>query len=111
MIEYFKILYSEEVEEFLDGLDNKVRKKIVYNIDKAKSTLDPKLFKKLNEEIWEFRTKYSSVQYRLFAFWDKRDNKNTLVIATHGIIKKSQKTPKTEIEKAMKIREVYLKKD
>jgi phage-related protein len=110
MTEYFSILLSTEVEKFLDSIDEKARNKILYNIDKAKITLDPKIFKKLTQEIWEFRTKYGSLQYRLFAFWDKRDNKKTLVIATHGIVKKTQKTPKEEIEKAMKIREYYFSK-
>jgi phage-related protein len=110
MKEYFSILLSTEVEEFLDSIDEKARNKILYNIDKAKITLDPKIFKKLTQEIWEFRTKYGLLQYRLFAFWDKRDNKKTLVIATHGIVKKTQKTPKEEIEKAMRIREYYFSK-
>ena len=110
MTEYFSILLSTEVEEFLDSIDEKARNKILYNIDKAKITLDPKIFKKLTQKIWEFRTKYGSLQYRLFAFWDKRDNKKTLVIATHGILKKTQKTPKEEIEKAMRIREYYFSK-
>lgn len=43
--------------------------------------------------------------YRLFAFWDK--DGETLVIATHGLVKKSQKTPKREIEKAERIRIGY----
>lgn len=45
--------------------------------------------------------------YRLFAFWDK--DKDTLVIATHGIIKKTQKTPNKEIAKAEAIRKEYFK--
>ena len=54
----------------------------------------------------------SMVHYNIdyFAFWDKRDNKNTLVIATHGFVKKTQKTPKEEIEKAMRIKEYYFSK-
>ncbi len=78
-------------------------------INKAKQTLNPQLFKKLTIEIWEFRTQYQSKQYRLLAFWDKTDNKNTLVVAAHAFIKKTQKTPKSEIEKAMAIREIYYK--
>lgn len=107
MIEYFTILLSNEVEEFLDNLDVKIRNKILYNIDKTKYSPDPKLFKKLSNEIWEFRTNYQSFQYRLMAFWDKRDDKHTFIIATHGFIKKTQKNPKAEIEKAMKIRNLY----
>ena len=58
-------------------------------------------------EIWEFRTLYNKVKYRLFAFWDTETD--TLVIATHGIIKKTQKTPKKEIAKAERIRQEYFK--
>jgi phage-related protein len=80
----------------------------VYNIDKARHANDPKLFKKLRDDIWEFRTNYSGIQYRLLAFWNKTDNANTLVIATHGIIKKTDKMPDKEIGKAIAIREKYL---
>lgn len=45
--------------------------------------------------------------YRLFAFWDNGNKK--LVVATHGIIKKTQKTPRKEIKKAENIREQYFK--
>jgi|SRR3989304_8086666 len=109
MVEYFKIIYSDEVEEFLDSLEDKARKKIIYNIDKAKITLDPELFKKLDSEIWEFRTKFNRKLYRLLAFWDKRDSSETLVIATHGFIKKTKKTPKAEISRARQIMVYYFK--
>ena len=62
---------------------------------------DPELFKKLNEDIWEFRTLYQELQYRLLAFWDKRDKTNTLVVSTHGFIKKRNKVPDNEIQKAI----------
>ena len=84
--------------------------KIYYNIDKAKLTNDPKLFKKLESEIWEFRTKYIGLQYRLLAFWDKTDKTETLVLATHGIIKKTDKVPKADIEKTKKIMTEYFAK-
>ena len=109
MTEYFKPIYSDEVEEFLDSIEDKARKKIIYNIDKAKITLNPELFKKLNSDIWEFRTKFKRKQYRLLAFWDKRNSSDTLVIATHGFIKKTQKTPKIEINRARQIMEFYFK--
>jgi len=43
-----------------------------------------------------------------FSFWDKTDGKETLVVATHGILKKTQKTPPKEIKKAEEIRKQYL---
>jgi len=104
----FEVLYSEEADAFLSKQSEKVRVKILYNITKASYTNDPKLFKKLeNTDIWEFRTLFDNIQYRLLAFWDKRNGQNTLVIATHGFIKKSQKTPKVEIEHAQSIKDLY----
>lgn len=66
------------------------------------------IFKKLdNTEIWEFRALYNKIAYRLFAFWDKTEE--TLVIATHGTIKKTQKTRHKDIAKAEAIRKEYFK--
>ena len=56
-------------------------------------------------DIWEFRTLYDGLQYRLLSFWDS--DTNTYVITTHGFVKKAQKTPLKEIERAMAIREEY----
>ncbi len=103
----FEVIFLEQAIEFVETLDSKTRNKIYYNIDKAKLINNPKLFKKLEGEIWEFRTKYNGIQYRLFAFWDKTERTDTLVISTHGIIKKVSKVPKYEIEKAKKIRLEY----
>jgi len=69
----FEVLFLEQAIEFVETLDSKTRNKIYYNIDKAKLINNPKLFKKLEGEIWEFRTKYNGIQYRLFAFWDKTE--------------------------------------
>ncbi len=55
----------------------------------------------------QFRSTYLGNQHRLLAFWDKSKNRNTLVIATHGFIKKTSKVPKNEIQKAEKIRSEY----
>jgi len=97
----------EEANEFLAGLDSKTIKKIFYNIDLAEQTNDPKLFKKLQNDIWELRTKFGGLQIRLLAFWDKSNNKETLVIATHGFIKKVDKVPANEIERAERLRDKY----
>ena len=107
MIPKFDVLFMEEVRSFFASLDVKARDKIIYDIDKAKWKSDPELFKKLGGEIWEFRTFYNKTHYRLFAFWDKTDKIKTLVIATHGIIKKTDKTPIKEIGKAEVLRTKY----
>lgn len=104
----FEIEILPKAVEFLEALDSKAREKIYYNIKKAQFINDNDLFKKLNEFIWEFRTLYNNKAYRLFSFWIKTGEQETLVIATHGILKKTQKTPLKEIRKAEEIRKEYL---
>ena len=104
--EKFKVQFLEEASEFLDRLDKKAREKIIYNIRKAQVTSDKELFKKLTEEIWEFRTLYNKTAYRLFAFWDKTSD--TVVISTHGLIKKTDKTPQGDLDKAERLRKLYM---
>ena len=108
-MKYFETRFLEEANEFLAGLHPKAVKKILYNIDLAEQTHDPKLFKKLQNDIWELRTKFSGLQIRLLAFWDKSDDKETLVIATHGFIKKTDKVPLNEIDRATRLREIYFR--
>jgi phage-related protein len=109
MEERFKVEFLEEAMEFIDNLDSKAREKVLYNIWKARSVNDNELFKKLTDEIWEFRTLHKKTAYRLFAFWDKTEKTDTMVISTHGLIKKTQKTPQGEIDKAERIRKEYFK--
>lgn len=104
---YFETRFLEEANEFIAELDLKTAKKIFYNIDLAEQTNDSKLFKKLQNDIWEFRTKFAGLQIRLLAFWDRTDNKKTLVIATHGFIKKVDKIPAKEIDRAVRLKEIY----
>ena len=105
-IEKFMVIFYKDALEFLQRVESKTREKIVYNIDKARYTLDPKLFKKLTgTDIWEFRTLYKGKQYRLLAFWDK--DVDVLVIATHGFVKKTDKTPIKEVARAKEIMKEY----
>ena len=108
MDKYFEILFLDEAFEFLSGLERKHYEKILYNIRKSQVELDPELFKKLSDDIWEFRTQYQGLQYRLLAFWDKTSTINTLVVSTHGFVKKRSKVPENEIQKAVNIRTKYL---
>ena len=104
-----KVVLLDEALAFVRSLPIKVQEKIVYNYRKIENGLMSKeLFKKLDDsEIWEFRTLYNGNCYRLFSFWDTETE--TFIIATHGIVKKTQKTPAKEIEKAEAIRKEYFK--
>ena len=99
----------DEAVAFVRSLPQKVQEKITYNFLKIQQGLISKeLFKKLEgTEIWEFRILFNGNCYRLFSFWDT--DTETLIIATHGIIKKTQKTPKKEISKAEIIKQEYFK--
>ena len=106
-MKYFETKFLEEAEKFIASFDQKSINKIFYNVDLAEQTNDPKLFKKLQNDIWEFRTKYRKMQIRLLAFWDKESASETLVIATLGFVKKVDKVPSNEIERAVAIRTKY----
>lgn len=71
MEKLFEVIFLEEAFEFLNQLEKKHYEKILYNIRKSQIEHNPELFKKLTEDIWEFRTLYQGLQYRFLAFWDK----------------------------------------
>lgn len=97
----------DEVRDFLKSLSLEPRRKIYANLSKVQNgVVDKNIFKKLTgTDFWEFRTYYSGMYYRLIAFWDKTEK--SLVVCTHGFIKKVQKTPQKEIDKAISIRHNY----
>lgn len=102
-----RIEFLDMAREFFSSLPEKVQQKITYNFLKIEGgEINKDIFKKLEDtEIWEFRTLFNSTCYRFFAFWDTE--LEALVVATHGIVKKTQKTPKKEIKKAEAIRKEY----
>lgn len=102
-----QVVLLDEALTFVRSLPLKVQQKITYNYKKIEhGIVDKELFKKLeNSEIWEFRTLFNGNCYRLFSFWDTETG--TLIVATHGIAKKTQKTPQKEIAKAEEIRQQY----
>lgn len=89
----FRLILSVEADSFLQSIPEKAREKVRYNIRRIqKGEQNKELFKKLDgTEIWEFRILFNKIAYRLFAFWDTETE--TLVIATHGIIKRLRKHP------------------
>ena len=102
-----QVVLLDEALTFVRSLPLKVQQKITYNYKKIEhGIVDKELFKKLeNSEIWEFRTLFNGNCYRLFSLWDTETG--TLIVATHGIVKKTQKTPQKEIAKAEEIRQQY----
>ncbi|MDE6630482.1 MAG: type II toxin-antitoxin system RelE/ParE family toxin [Bacteroidales bacterium] len=101
-----QVNFLKEAKKFLMSLPEMTRKKVVDDINSVLDGMGTfEMFKKLDRNIWEFRTNFQGMAYRLFAFYDKEEG--ALIVATHGIIKKTQKTPRKEIERANRIRTMY----
>lgn len=103
------IEYLDEAVSYIDNMPEKARKKMLYNVSLVSlGVMDDQIFKKLSHSgIWEFRAEYESRQYRLLAFWDT--TQSSLIVASHGFDKKTQKTPRNEITHAEHIRDEYYK--
>ena len=106
-MKYFETLFLEDARGFIACLDSKASMKLFHNIEVSEQTRDIRFFKKLNHEIWEFRIHCADGHIRLLAFWDKTNRSQTLVVATHGFIKKTMKVPNSEINRAVRLRAEY----
>lgn len=108
-----QIKLLDEASRYFDEMDEKIKIKFFKSFDKIQAGYTGDWFKHLDEEIWEFRERDSSKFYRIFAFWDSTQDQHTLIIGTHGLDKKTNKTPRQEIEKAKRSMKLYFeqKKD
>lgn len=101
------VFYGDYFEKFYKSLDVKTQLKVDWtlNLIETIDLVPKKYFKHLpgTDGLYEIRIEYNSNIFRIFSFFDN----NKLVIAINGFQKKSQKTPKKEIEKALKIKKQY----
>ena len=96
------------VEEFLDSLPIKMRIKAIDSLDLLErygNQLRMPYSKALNDGLFELRIKFSSDISRIFYFFYVGNK----IVVTNGFVKKTQKTPQKEINKALSIRELYFK--
>jgi phage-related protein len=84
-----------------------VNAKFFKSFEKVESSHKGSWFKHLKDEIWEFRERDSSKYYRIFAFSDSALGNQTLIVGTHGLDKKTNKTSRHEIEKAKRSMNKY----
>lgn len=101
------IFYKDYFEEFFAKQREKVKAKIIWTLELIQE-LDriPETYLKHIENtdgLFEIRIKQGSDIFRIFCFFDE----GQLIILTNGFQKKTQKTPKKEIEKALKIKQDY----
>ena len=97
--------YGGYFERFMETLNEKDQEKIQYGLLllKTQERLSTKFVKSIKDGIFELRTKYGGNIYRVFLIFDD----GNIVILFNGFQKKTQKTPNSEIEKAIKIKEAY----
>jgi len=101
------IFFKNHFIEFYQKQNNKVKGKIQYTFELIKQVerIPEKFFKHLSgtDGLYEIRIEFQSNIYRVFCCFDK----GNLVVLFNGFQKKSQKTPKKEIEKAIKLMKLY----
>lgn len=101
------VYYKNYFLEFFYKQRDKVRRKISWTIDIIERTerIPSTYFKHIEntDGLYEMRIQQGSDIYRVFCFFDD----DALVIAANGFLKKSQKTPRCEIERALKIKREY----
>jgi phage-related protein len=96
-------------EEFLAGLDPTVRAKVVRTLEllRTQQIVPAKFWKKLSGfDLWEVRVEYGGNIYRVLAAFAK----NNRVILLHAFQKKSQKTPRQDIEIALQRQKRYFQR-
>jgi phage-related protein len=101
------IFYKDYFQDFFVKQRDKVRDKIIWTLELIEDIQKiPETYLKHMENtdgLYEIRVQQGSDIFRIFCFFDH----GQLVILMNGFQKKSQKTPKKEIEKALKIKEEY----
>ncbi len=97
------------VREFLDSLDIKMLQKMLRSVQALQDmgvSLRMPLSESLDDGIFELRAKVGTNISRVMYFFVIGNR----AVLTHGFIKKTQKTPPREIERAKKIRDDYIKR-
>lgn len=97
--------YGGYFQTFMQTLDEKVQRKIDYALQllKTQERLSSKFVKAIQDGLFELRIEYESNIYRVFFIFDN----GQIVVLFNGFHKKTKKTPRQEIEKALKIKEAY----
>jgi phage-related protein len=100
-------LYKNYFIDFYDKQKLKVKEKIIWTIKLVETlqVVPEEYFKHIEttDGIYEIRVKQGSDIFRIFSFFDE----GKLIVLASGFQKKTQKTPKQEIEKAEKIKAEY----
>mgnify|MGYP001347488180 CR=1 FL=1 len=99
--------YEEYYLDFFSKLKPEVQKKFNWTLQliATMAIIPKKYFDHMTGTtgIFEIRVEVGSNIFRIFSFFDE----GNLIVIGNGFVKKTQKAPKTEIEKALRIMEEY----
>jgi phage-related protein len=103
------IFYKDYFYDFYDKQTERVKRKIDFVLDLVRNVdrIPEKFFKHMegSDGLFEIRVKVGSDIFRIFSFFDE----GSLVVAINGFQKKTDKTPKNELERAERIKQEYFK--
>ena len=99
------ITYGGYFEAFMKTLSAKEQRKVDYVVSllASQNRLPTKFIKHIDDELYELRVMWENNIYRVFFIFDEGD----VVVLFSGFQKKTQKTPQSEIDKAIRIKEAY----
>lgn len=101
------VFYKRYFDDFFDRQPRKVQIKLYWTINVLRTVRDiPQTYLKSlqnTDGLMEMRTQLGGNIYRVFCFFDE----GRVIVLMNGFQKKTQKTPKNEIERALRIREEY----
>ncbi len=99
------IAYKDYFNVFFAQLDTNTQDKVLYVLMllRTQDRLPTKFIKLIRNGLYELRVEYNGNIYRIFFIFDG----NKIVVLFNGFQKKKQKTPQSEINKALKLKEEY----
>lgn len=100
-------IYKNHFWDFYNKQDKKVQDKIDWTVTMIQTTkiVPEKFLKHLTntDGLWEIRVSANNGIFRIFCFYDK----GNLIVLLSGFQKKTQKTPKSELKKAIRLKKEY----
>ena len=99
------LFYKDYFRDFYLSIEDGAQRKIDYVLDmlKTQQRLNEKFVKHVRNGVYELRAKHDGNIYRAFFIFDN----GNIVMLFNGFQKKTQKTPQSEIEKAIKLKDEY----
>ena len=101
------VYYKNYFFDFYEEQSLKVKKKLIWTMDliEQMEQVPKEYFKHIEgtDGLYEIRVQQGNDIFRIFSFFDE----GKLIVVANGFQKKSQKTPKKEIERALKIKKEY----